>query len=142
MGTRRVRTPVEIMEQLSATWFPDAMADPATAQAWEQVFADDIVLIEPASLPHGGRHEGLVAFEAVQAGMRALWDQRIEGAEWWRCGEDRVALRIVIRWTAHATGRSVELPMIDLMTFRDGFIAEIEVFLHDTTALLTTLDEP
>ena len=134
-------TPMEIMERLSATWFPDAMAAPETAREWSQVFADDVVLIEPASLPHGGRHEGLEAFDAVQAGMRALWEQRIEAAEYWPCGPDRVALRIVIRWTAHATGRSVVLPMIDLMTFRHGHIAEIEVFLHDTAALLETLED-
>ena len=133
-------TPLEIMQRLSATWFPDAMAAAETAREWVQVFADDIVLVEPASLPHGGRHEGLAAFDAVQAGMRALWEQRIEAAEYWLCAEDRVALRIVIRWTAHATGRSVTLPMIDLMTFRDGRIVEIEVFLHDTAALLATLD--
>jgi len=132
-------TPLEIMERLSATWFPDAMSDPATAQEWIQVFADDIVLIEPASLPHGGRHQGLNAFEAVQAGMRELWDQRIETADYWLCAEDRVTLRIVIRWTARTTGRSVVLPMIDLMRFRDGHIVEIEVFLHDTAALLDTL---
>ena len=133
-------TPLEIMERLSATWFPDAMGDLATAREWVQVFDDDIVLIEPESLPHGGRHQGLPAFEEVQAGMRALWDQRIEGADYWLCAQDRVALRIEIRWTARATGRTVVLPMIDLMRFRDGRIVEIEVFLHDTKVLLDTLD--
>lgn len=133
-------TPLEAMERLSATWFPDAMADPATAERWVDVFADDVVVIEPASLPHGGRHRGLDQFRALQAAMRELWDQRIEAADYWQCAEDRVTLRIVIRWTARSTGRSVVLPMVDLLRFRDGRVVEVEAFVHDTKGLLDTLE--
>jgi ketosteroid isomerase-like protein len=132
--------PLEAMARLAATWFPDAMHDPRTAQSWEELLDDAVVLREPESLPHGGRHEGLAAFRSVQAGMRQLWDQRIEGAEYWQCAEDQVVLRIVIRWTARATGRSVELPMIDLIRFRGGRIVDIEVFVQDTKSLLDTLE--
>jgi ketosteroid isomerase-like protein len=134
-----MRTPAEIMEGLAVTWTPDAMRDVATADQWVELFDDDLVLIEPASLPHGGRHEGIGAFRNVQSAMRELWDQTIEGAEYWLCGDDRAALRIVIRWTARATGRSVTMPMIDLFRFRDGKVVEIEVFLQDTHLLLATL---
>ncbi|MBL7496784.1 nuclear transport factor 2 family protein [Frankia sp. CNm7] len=127
------------METLAATWTPGAMADPGIVERWATLFADDVVLVEPESLPHGGVHRGLDAFRAVQAGMRAHWDQRIEGAEYWRCAEDLYALRIVIRWTARATGRSVVLPMIDMIRIRGGQIVEIEAFVHDTAALLDTL---
>lgn len=133
------RTPLEVMERLAATWFPEAMSEPSTAQTWAEVLDDGIVLIEPESLPHGGRHHGIDAFELVQAGMGALWEQRIEGAEYWQCAQDRVTLRIVIRWTARTTGRSVVLPMIDLIRFRAGKIVEVEAFVHDTKALLDTL---
>ncbi|WP_019926669.1 nuclear transport factor 2 family protein [Nocardia sp. BMG111209] len=133
------RTPLQIMELLSATWHPDAMGDPATAQRWAELFDEDIVLIEPDSLPHGGRHQGLDGFRAAQAGMRELWEQRIESAEYWQCAPDRAVLRIVIRWTARATGRSVLLPMIDLIRVRDGRIVAVEAFVHDTAALLATL---
>ncbi|MDT3443259.1 MULTISPECIES: nuclear transport factor 2 family protein [unclassified Pseudofrankia] len=132
-------TAAQVMETLAASWKPDAMSDPATAERWATLFADDIVLVEPASLPHGGVHEGLDAFRAVQTGMREHWEQRIEGTEYWRCAEDLYALRIVIRWTARATGRSVVLPMIDLIRIRGGQIVEVEAFVHDTKALLGTL---
>lgn len=136
------RTPMQAMEVLAATWSPDAMGDPKTAEQWLEVFDDNVVLIEPDSLPHGGRHEGLAGFRAAQAGMRELWEQRIEGTEYWPCGADRVALRIVIRWTARATGRSVVLPMIDLMQFRDGKVVYVEAYVQDTKALLDTLHPP
>jgi uncharacterized protein len=127
------------MERLAATWDPDAMAKPATAWSWTEVFDRDIVLVEPSSLPHGGVHRGVDAFHKVQAGMRELWEQRIEDAEYWQCAPDRVTLRIVIRWTARATGRSVVLPMIDLIRFGNGKIIGIEAFVFDTAALLGTL---
>ena len=53
--------------------------------------------------------------------------------------DDLVALRIVIRWTARESGRSVIMPMIDMLRFKDGKIVEVEPFLHDTKALLDTL---
>jgi ketosteroid isomerase-like protein len=139
-STPTYRTPLQIMELLSATWFPAAMGDPATALRWEELFDEDIVLIEPDSLPHGGRHAGLDGFRAAQAGMRALWEQRIDSAEYWQCAPDLAALRIVIEWTARATGRAVLLPMIDLIRVRAGRIVEVEAFVHDTAALLGTLD--
>ena len=143
MGTDRnglvEMTPLQVMERLAATWSPDAMSDPRTAERWVELFDDGVVLVEPESLPHGGRHEGLDDFRSVQAGMRELWEQRIEGAEYWQCAEDRVVLRIVIQWTARSTGRSVVLPMIDLIRFSDGKIVQIEAFVHDTKVLLDTL---
>jgi ketosteroid isomerase-like protein len=132
-------TPAQVMETLAASWKPDAMSDPATAERWATLFADDIVLVEPESLPHGGTHRGLDAFHAVQAGMRELWEQRIEATEYWQCAPGLFALRIVIRWTARATGRAVLLPMIDLIRIRRGQITQVEAFLHDTKALLDTL---
>jgi ketosteroid isomerase-like protein len=128
------------MERLAATWQPTAMSDPATAVSWTELFSPDVVLVEPPSLPHGGRHAGIEAFAAAQAGMRELWEQRIEDAAYWLCGPDRACVRIVITWTARSTGRRVTLPMIDLISFGDGAITAIEAFVFDTAALLATLD--
>jgi ketosteroid isomerase-like protein len=132
-------TPLEIMARLAETWYPDAMGKSSTVASWTSLFSPDVVLVEPASLPHGGVHRGLEAFGQVQAGMGALWEQRIEDAEYWQCAPDRVALRIVITWTARSTGKSATLPMIDLLSFADGAIARVEAFVFDTAALLATL---
>jgi ketosteroid isomerase-like protein len=133
-------TPAQIMERLAATWKPAAMSDPATAASWTELFSPDVVLVEPPSLPHGGRHAGIAEFTAAQAGMRELWEQRIEDATYWLCGPDQACVRIVITWTARSTGRSVTLPMIDMISFGEGAITRIEAFVFDTAALLSTLD--
>lgn len=134
-------TPLEIMQRLSATWYPDALAAESTAASWTELFSPGVTLVEPPSLPHGGVHVGLEAFAEVQAKMRELWQQRILDAEYWQCAPDRVALRILIEWTATATGKSVTLPMIDLIEFGAGAITRVEAFLFDTAALLATLDD-
>ena len=129
-----------VMRKLAATWSSESMTDPRTTERQVDVFDDDVTVIEPLSLPHGGRHRGLEEYRSLQDQMRRMWDQRIESAEYWPCGDDQVALRIVIRWSARSTGRSVVLPMIDMIKFRAGKIVEVEVFLQDTKALLDTLD--
>lgn len=131
---------MEVMEVLSATWGADAMGKPRTVAQQVDVFDPDVTIIEAGSLPHGGRHVGIVAYRELQARMGERWRQRIESAEYWQCAEDRVALRIVFTWTARATGRSVTLPMIDMIRFREGRIVEVEAFIHDTAALLATLE--
>jgi hypothetical protein len=132
--------PLEVMAKLAATWSPDSMGDPQTTESQLDLFDEQLTILEPILLPHGGRHHGVKEYRALQERMRLLWEQRIESAEYWQCDDERVALRIVIAWTAHTTGRRVVLPMIDMLRFRDGKIIEVEVFLQDTKALLDTLD--
>jgi ketosteroid isomerase-like protein len=138
--TQTEPTPLEVMEKLAGTWAPDSMGNPKTTENQLELFDENMTVLEPVSLPHGGRHHGVKEYRELQERMRALWEQRIESTDYWQCGEDRVALRIVIAWTARATGKRIVLPMIDLMKFRHGKIVEVEVFLQDTKALLDTLD--
>jgi ketosteroid isomerase-like protein len=133
-------SPMAVMQKLAATWSSDSMGDAGATERQLDLLAEDVTIIEPLSLPHGGRHHGLDEYRSLQNQMRLLWEQQIVQTEYWPCGDDRVALRIVIRWSARATGRSVVLPMIDLITFRHGQIVEVEAFLQDTKALLDTLD--
>jgi ketosteroid isomerase-like protein len=132
--------PLEVMKLLAATWSPTSLGDTQTTERQLEVFDDEVTVLEPDSLPHGGRHRGFDEYRSLQEKMRALWEQSIESAEYWQCADDRVALRIVIRWTARATGRSVVMPMIDMLRFKDGKIVEVEPFVHDTKALLDTLN--
>jgi hypothetical protein len=55
-------------------------------------------------------------------------------------GTDTVLLRMVVTFTARAIGRSVALPVVELLALRAGRMARSEVFLKDTAALLATLE--
>jgi hypothetical protein len=56
-----------------------------------------------------------------------------------RVGEDGALLRMDVTFTSHATGRSVALPVVELLTLRGEQIARSEIFVQDTAALLSTL---
>jgi ketosteroid isomerase-like protein len=133
---------MEVMAKLAATWAPRSMGDDATMERQlDLCFDERIVVREPSSLPHGGCHEGMAEYRELQEKMREKWELRMESAEYWPCGDDRVTLRIVFEWTARETGRSIVLPMIDLIRVEDGRIVEVEPFVFDTKALLDTLAE-
>jgi uncharacterized protein len=103
------------------------------------LFHPDIRIEQPASLPHGGWHEGhdgMAAMGAVfgQYWTRVIEDPRIFGQD------DRVVQVTTQTWTAKPTGRSATVDVVELFVVTDGLVCEIRVFQQDTHALLETLD--
>jgi uncharacterized protein len=103
------------------------------------LFHPDIRIEQPASLPHGGWHEGhdgMAAMGAVfgQYWTRVIEDPRIFGQD------DRVVQVTTQTWTAKPTGRSATVDVVELFVVTDGLVSEIRVFQQDTHALLETLD--
>jgi len=103
------------------------------------LFHPDIRIEQPASLPHGGWHEGhdgMAAMGAVfgQYWTRVIEDPRIFGQD------DRVVQVTTQTWTAKPTGRSATVDVVELFVVTDGLVTEIRVFQQDTHALLETLD--
>jgi ketosteroid isomerase-like protein len=96
-------------------------------------------LEQPASLPHGGWHEGTAGMMAMGATFAGYWDRTIGPAEVRGCGDTVVQITNQT-WTAKATGRAATCDVVELFSFADGLIAEIRVFQQDTHALLATLD--
>jgi uncharacterized protein len=69
------------------------------------------------------------------------WDRKIGPPLIYGCGN--LVLQVTSQtWTAKATGRAATIDVVELITLRDGLIAEIRVFQQDTHALLETLDSP
>lgn len=94
---------------------------------------------QPASLPHGGRHEGLPGLAAMAAEFGRHWERTI--------GEPRIVglgptvLQVTGQtWTAKSTGRAATVDVVELITVADGLVTEIRVFPQDTHLLLGTLD--
>lgn len=104
-----------------------------------RLYHPDIGVEQPASLPHGGRHEGLPGLAAMAAEFGRHWDRTI--------GEPRIlglgptVLQVTAQtWTAKETGRSATVDVVELITVTDGLVTEIRVFPQDTHLLLATLD--
>jgi ketosteroid isomerase-like protein len=103
------------------------------------LFHPDIRLEQPASLPHGGWHEGKDGMAAMGAVFGQYWTRVIEDPRIF--GSDDRAVQVTTQtWTAKATGRSATVEVAELFRVKDGLISEILVFQQDTHALLATLD--
>lgn len=104
-----------------------------------QLYDPAIRIEQPASLPHGGWHQGLDGLAAMAATFAEHWDREI--------GEPRIvdggdtAVQVTTQtWTAKATGRSATVDVVELFEVADGRVIEIRVFQQDTHLLLATLE--
>ena len=96
-------------------------------------------LEQPASLPHGGRHEGFEGMAAMGAIFAQHWTRTIGEAD--LCGSGATAMQLTTQtWTAKATGRSVTVDVVERIRVDRGRVTDIRVFPQDTAALLATLE--
>ena len=122
--------------------FEDDLTSEKSQGAMLDVFAKDIVVVEPPSLPQGGVHEGIDAWQEMHHLMRSLWVQKVDIKHVWDIPEsDLIVLYSEMEWTANATGKVVTFPAVELLHFRDEKIAKIEMFLQDSKVILDTLQE-
>ena len=102
------------------------------------LFHDDIEIREAPSLPWGGVHRGRDGFVRLQALMGSLWETSEPELRVSDAG-DVVVLRERMVITGTATGASMELEVVDVITVRDGRITEIDVYYKDVHAVLEVL---
>ena len=94
---------------------------------------------QPASLPHGGWHEGRDGMTSMGVAFARHWDRTIGDVRVFGSGPTVVQITTQT-WTAKATGRSATVDVVELFSFADDLITEIRVFQQDTHLLLATLD--
>ncbi len=124
-----VETVREVSRRFRAGDFDDAF----------RLYHPDISVEQPASLPHGGRHTGLLGLADMAAEFGRHWERTI--------GEPRIVglgpfvLQMTTQtWTAKGTGRSATVDVVELITVADGLVTEIRVFPQDTHLVLATLE--
>jgi ketosteroid isomerase-like protein len=138
MGSRNLDA-FHRLEELAG--FEHDITSKRSRQAVAAALTPDYVIIEPPSLPHGGVHEGVEAWLAMNARMRSLWQQQDKTEHLWDVPEDDIIVRYSsMEWTSKATGRTVRFPSVQVLHFRDGRIAKVEMFVQDTKLILDTLE--
>lgn len=106
----------------------------------QELLHPDVVIEQPASLPHGGRHRGQAGMNEMGATFARYWTRTI--GEPTVLGCDGTVVQITSQtWTAKQTGRAATVDVVELFSFTDGRISEIRVFQQDTHALLDTLGQ-
>ncbi len=104
------------------------------------MFHPQIRILEAPSLPWGGTHHGREGFVALQATMHQWWDTAIKDLEVFDAGHVAV-LHERMEITGKSTGRSMELDVVDIFSFREGMISEIDVYYKDVHAVLEVLGQ-
>ncbi len=95
----------------------------------------DLVVDEPSGLPYGGYYEGVEGFQKLVAAMLA--DYELALVEWSvHDAGDFVAGRLLGRFTSRATGRSLDMPVVEHCYVTDDRISRIDVFYKDTRAFV------
>jgi ketosteroid isomerase-like protein len=118
----------------------DDLTSERSETAMIDAFHADIEVIEPPSLPHGGVHRGIEAWQAMHHKMRDTWDQKVEVLHAWDVPDsDVIVVQTDMDWTAKATGKRVRFLAIEVLHFRDSKIAKVEIYLQDTHQILETL---
>jgi uncharacterized protein len=105
-----------------------------------ELYHPDVRIELPYSLPHGGVYNGREGVGPMAAAFAEHWSRTIENHRLLGCGDEVVQITTQT-WTAHATGRSATVDVVELFQVADGMVVEIRVFQQDTHRLLGTLDE-
>ncbi len=124
--------PVAVVEEV-ARRFRSGEAESIAA-----LFHPTFRIEQPASLPHGGWHDGFDGMKQMGATFADHWDRTIGEARVSAAGDGVIQLTKQT-WTAKATGRSATVDVVELFDFTEGLISEIRVFQQDTALLLSTL---
>lgn len=120
-----------------------AAVEERDGQAVLEAYATDVVIREAPSLPYGGvyhGHDGAIrhalAYTATWDHLQSAEDRKLQPQI--RGCDDRV----VVTWRQKATasdGRHLDVPVVDLISLRDGKVASLEMFQQDTAAVLDFL---
>jgi ketosteroid isomerase-like protein len=130
------------MKAETATGVVEMMLDHAASGRWEElehVLADDFVIVEPQSLPYGGEHHGIAGYIALMKTIGDLFELAFAPEAVDAIDESTVLLRMRVTFAHRKSGRSVTLPVLELLRVHGGRVKRSEVYLGDTAALLETL---
>lgn len=124
---------IDVLEELSRRFRAGEM------DAAFELYHPRVRIEQPASLPHGGVHEGGTAVRAMGSLFATYWTRTISEPYRTRCDDGRVLQITQQTWTARSTGKSATVDVLELIAFAEDLIAEIRVFQQDTQRLLDTL---
>ncbi|KPI12844.1 protein of unknown function DUF1486 [Actinobacteria bacterium OV450] len=98
----------------------------------------EAVIHEAESLPYSGDFHGPEGFIRLAETVFGLATLSLSDVRLMEDG-DTVISRSRAKFTARATGRSLETEVVELYTFRDARIIEIDAFYKDTHAVVELL---
>jgi ketosteroid isomerase-like protein len=102
---------------------------------WLTMLADDVCIVLPPSIPHGGTYRGHEGARLLRSRLLASWSEFDADILDYLVGQDSVIAIIKLRAVARATGRKVEARIAEYWRFRAGQVVELSAYYFDTKAV-------
>ncbi len=96
---------------------------------------DDFVVHEAGGLPFSGDYHGAQGFFELLNRMNDLLELKAGPITTDPLGNDAVAARFGLTFISRASGKSVQMGLVEIYTVRDGRIAELDVYYKDPAAV-------
>jgi ketosteroid isomerase-like protein len=100
---------------------------------------EEFVTYEAGGLPYSGEYRGPQGFFELLAKMTEGMDFTLGPAPQCLLEGDSVAVRSRVTFTARATGKNVEMKLVEVYTVSDGLIVELDVYYKDPAAVTALL---
>lgn len=95
----------------------------------------EAVVHEAGGLPYAGEFKGPEGFAALIGTMAASYEFKLLDTEYLPVDDERIAVRMLARFTSRHSGNSVEFPVLEIYTVRDGTIRDVDVYYKDPAAV-------
>ncbi|QLL09154.1 nuclear transport factor 2 family protein [Mycobacterium vicinigordonae] len=105
-----------------------------------RLLADEFVAYEAGGLPYSGEYHGPQGFFELLGKMTDAMDLAMGESVQYLLADNTVGLRSRVTFTARATGKSVEMGLVEVYTVRDGLIVELDVYYKDPAAVAALLE--
>ena len=99
----------------------------------------DGVITEPSKLWYGGKWVGPDGLREIIETMTSKLDIEVVDYAVFD-SEDITTMKVEIRFRSKETGRTIEMPIVELYRERDGKLIEMDIFYKDTAAVLELAD--
>lgn len=96
------------------------------------ILSPDVVVTEASGLPYGGTYRGHDGFLNLMEKLAETWENLRPANLKFAAVDDSVYVDFLLLGKCHATGREVEMPLIEKWNFKDGLVVSGCVFYYDT----------
>jgi len=99
----------------------------------------DFVVYEAGGAPYSGEYHGPEGFFELFGKMNQAMELTPGEAVQYLLADDTVAMRGRLKFTSRASGKSVEMSLVEIYTVRDGLIVELDLYDKDPSAVAALL---
>jgi ketosteroid isomerase-like protein len=100
---------------------------------------DEFIVHEAGGVPYSGEYRGPQGFFELLAKMSEAMELTLGQSVQFLLADNTVAVRSRLTFTARASGKSVEMSLVEVYTVRDGLIVELDVYYKDPSAVAALL---